>query len=335
MKCPRSLRDCMVRSSASGSTRQQHKQRATTQTAQEKEQGREEREKGRKGPRGRGQEGTEKEEREAEEGGGELVEKDVTGWTEVTRNKRKKMVQIFVKVDGMKTVAMEVSPEDKVQKILNTVSGSDRDVYVTSGGRTLRGSDKLKSCEVRDGSTVEVTSRMRGGGRHKDKKSKSEKKQTMNPKRPEQKRDGESRSDEGPKMRTVDEVMERLEESEGFRKNIENASKGSDGEVQQKVQNLVALMQTSWMNKEQIELLEGGVWRAVEARRKRWGEEQEERRQAQQGQEQNKQGKQVRFGEEQQLGKTEAENAGEPEVMGRTAEVRTGRGGAGLVPGGG
>ena len=80
---------CMVRSSASGSTRQQHKQRATTQTAQEeergsegrgvregkkkkggqveKEQGREEREKGRKDQRGRGQEGR-KEEREAEEG---------------------------------------------------------------------------------------------------------------------------------------------------------------------------------------------------------------------------------------------------------------------------
>ena len=87
------------------------------------------------------------------------------------------MVQIFVKMDGMKTVVMEVSPEDKVQKILNTVSGSDRDVYVTSGGRTLRGSDKLKSCEVRDGSTVKVTSRMRGGGKHKDKKSKGEKKQ--------------------------------------------------------------------------------------------------------------------------------------------------------------
>ena len=163
--------DCMVCSSASGSTRQQHKQRATTQTAQE------EREKGRKGQRGRGQEGRKKEEREAEEGGGELVEKDVTGWTEVTRNKRKKMVQIFVKVDGMKTVAMEVSPEDKVQKILNTVSGSDRDVYVSSGGRILKGSDKLKSCEVRDGSTVQVVSRMRGGGKHKDKKGKEEKKQ--------------------------------------------------------------------------------------------------------------------------------------------------------------
>ena len=58
--------------------------------------------------------GGKKEEREAEEGGSELVEKDVTGWTEVTRNKRKKVVQIFVKVHGMKTVAMEVSPEDKV-----------------------------------------------------------------------------------------------------------------------------------------------------------------------------------------------------------------------------
>ena len=36
----------------------------------------------------------------------------------------------------------------------------------------LRTSDKLESCEVRDGSTVEITSRMRGGGRHKDKKNK-------------------------------------------------------------------------------------------------------------------------------------------------------------------
>ena len=191
--------DCMVCTSASGSTRQQHKQRATTQTAQEeergsegrrvregekkkggqvgKEQDREEREKGRKGQWRRDQEGRKKEEREAEEGGGELVEKDVTGWTEVTRNKRKKMVQMFVKVDGMKTVAMEVSPEDKVQKILNTVSGSDQDVYVTSGGRILRGSDKLKSFGVRDGSTVQVMSRMRGGGKHKDKKGKEEKKQ--------------------------------------------------------------------------------------------------------------------------------------------------------------
>ena len=35
-----------------------------------------------RGQRGRGQEGRKKEEREAEKGGGEPVEKDVTGWTE-------------------------------------------------------------------------------------------------------------------------------------------------------------------------------------------------------------------------------------------------------------
>ena len=96
--------------------------------------------------------GGEKEEEERDQegrkDGGEQVEKDVTGWTEVTRNKRKKMVQIFVKVDGMKTVAMEASPEDKVQKILKTVNGSDQDVYVTSGGRILRKDEKLKRCEV-------------------------------------------------------------------------------------------------------------------------------------------------------------------------------------------
>ena len=34
----------------------------------------------------------------------------------------------------------------------------------------------MKSCGVRDGSTVEVTSRMRGGGQRKDKKGKVEKK---------------------------------------------------------------------------------------------------------------------------------------------------------------
>ena len=122
--------------------------------------------------------GTEGERVARKEGKENEVEKDVTGWTEATRNKRKKkMVQIFVKVDEMKTVAMEVSPEDKVQKILNTVSGSERDVYVTSGGRILRGSDKLKSCGVRDGSAVQVMSRMRGGEKHKDKKGKEEKKQ--------------------------------------------------------------------------------------------------------------------------------------------------------------
>ena len=166
------------------SKQQQHQDKPPQATRQqprkeeEGEKGRGGREKGRKGQRGSELEGRKEEEKEAEDGG-EQVEKDVTGWTEVTRNKRKKMVQIFVKVDGMKMVAMEVSPEDKVQKILKTVSGSDQDVYVTSGGRILRRDEKLKSCEVTDGCTVEVTSRMRGGGKHKDKKGKEEKKKQV------------------------------------------------------------------------------------------------------------------------------------------------------------
>ena len=278
--------------------------------------------------------GERREEKEAEDGG-EQVENDVTGWTEVTRKKRRKTVQIFVKMDGGKTSAMEMEMDDKVDDILKKIPISDQDVYVTSGGRIMRRSDKLKSCEVRDGSKVEVTSRMRGGGRHKDKKSKSEKKQTTNPEKPEQKRDGESRSDEGPEMITLEEAQRILEEDEGYQKNIERASEGSEGEVQQNVQNYLAhLQKVSWMNKEQLEHLESGVWRAVEARRKGKDEEQEQRRQAEQGQELSKQGEHMHFGKEQHLGKTETENAGEPEVMGRTTEVRTGRGHAGLVLGG-
>ena len=49
----------------------------------------------------RDQEGRKEEEKQAEDGG-EQVEKDVTGWTEVTRKRRRKMIQIFVRVNGSK-----------------------------------------------------------------------------------------------------------------------------------------------------------------------------------------------------------------------------------------
>ena len=71
--------------------------------------------------------------------------------------------------------SMEAYPKDKfhdvAKKILRTGSESDQDVYVTIGGRVLKGSEELGSCGVRDGSTVQVVRRLRGGGRHKDKKS--------------------------------------------------------------------------------------------------------------------------------------------------------------------
>ena len=203
---------------------------------------------------------------------------------------------------------------------------SDRDVYVTSGGRTLRRNDKLESCEVRDGSILEVTSRMRRGGRHKDKKNKVEKKQVMKQ---------EPLKNEGPAILESEKeaVIRMLERTEEYRKIVEDVSRGSDVDVERKMRYWASILQ----ERPRGDVLECGLRWAVEARRKGRDKQQEQRRQAKQGekteQEQSKQGKQVRFGEEQQLGKTGAENAGEPEVMDRTTEVRTGRGSTGLVRG--
>ena len=321
----------------------------TEQATQERES--REREKGRKGEGEK-----EEEERDAGEQECKQVKKDATGWTVVTRNKRqRKMVQMFVKVDGGKTSAIEMEMSDKVDDIVKKIPISDQDVYVTSGGRILRRRDKLESCEVRDGSIVEVTSRMRGGGKHKDKKSKSEKKQTTNPEKTEQKSEEEPKRDKGPAIQecdrdTVVQMIEEseenrkvmvwmLEENEDNRKMIESMCEGNDVDVEQALQNYrTAGREVLGWNQGQADLMERGLRWAVEARRKgRRQQEKEQRRQGEQeqhpGQEQSKQGKQVRFGEEEQLGKTGAENAGELEVMGRTTEVRTGRGSTGLVRG--
>ena len=311
---------------------QQRKQWQQPRKEEEEEKGREQREKGREGQRGSGQEGRKEEEKEAEDGGGEQVENDVTGWTEVTRKKRRKTVQIFVKVDEAKVTPMDVSLTDgKVEDVMRQVQ-KDEDVYVTMHGRVLRRNEKLKSCGVTDGCMIQVTSRMRGGGRHKDKKSKVEKKQVMRQ---------EPLKSEGPAILESDKdaVIRMLEETEEYRKIVEDVAGGSDIEVERKMQHwATALQARAGVDKGQMRVMECGLRWTVEARRKGRRDEQEQWRQGEQGQhpgqEQSKQGKQVRFGEEEQLGKTEAENAGEPEVMGRTTEVRTGRGSAGLVRGG-
>ena len=152
----------------------------------------EETEKGRNDEGGRGQKGKRKEtSRETE------VKKDVTDWTVVTRSRRpRKMVQIFVRVNGPKATPMEVNltdDEDVMRRIKN-----DEDVYVTTHGRVRKKSEMLKICEVTDGCTIQVTSRVRGGGRHKDKKSKAEKKQAASTRTPEQKFAEEARSVAGP-----------------------------------------------------------------------------------------------------------------------------------------
>ena len=68
--------------------------------------------------------------------------------------------KIFVKMDGCKTLPLDVSPNEKIGDILRR------------GGRVLRKDAELKSGGVQDRTTVHVARRMRGGGRHKDKKRK-------------------------------------------------------------------------------------------------------------------------------------------------------------------
>ena len=137
-------------------------------------------EKGRKRKKGRKGEGEIKGKERAAAEENEEVKKDVTDWVEVKRRTRRKSRKIFQirQGGGGKTSGIEMEMSDKVDDIVKKIPISDQDVYVTSG-RILRRSEKLESCEVRDGSAVEVTSRMRGGGKHKDKNGKVEKKQGM------------------------------------------------------------------------------------------------------------------------------------------------------------
>ena len=103
----------------------------------------------------------------------EQVDEDVTGWVEVRRRirrravgrrdndedvKSRELVQIFVKMDGSRTVAMDVSQNDKVGDMMNRILNGV-DMYLTSGGSVLRRSDKLRSCGASDGSTLEVMSK--------------------------------------------------------------------------------------------------------------------------------------------------------------------------------
>ena len=87
------------------------------------------------------------------------------------------MIQIFVNVDGSRVTPMEVNlTDDEVEDVMRRIQ-KDEYAYVTTQGKVLKTSEKLKSCGVTNGCTIQVTSRMRGGGKHKDKKSKGEKKQ--------------------------------------------------------------------------------------------------------------------------------------------------------------
>ena len=74
---------------------------------------------------------------------------------------------------------MEMAMSDKVNDIVKRIPISTCcnkcEVYATCEGKeVLNMNEELRSCGVRDGSTVQTTSKMRGGGKHRDKQSKVE-----------------------------------------------------------------------------------------------------------------------------------------------------------------
>ena len=287
--------------------------------------------------RGRGLEGRQ-EERGAEEVGAKSVEKDVTGWTEVTR-KKKKMVQIFVKVDGGKTSAMEMEMSDKVDDIVKKITISDQDVYVTSEGRVLRGGEELKRSGVRDGSTAHVMSRLRGGGRHKDKKNKVEKKQVAILRRSEspqaqleQKDEEESKCDEGQAISddVVQQVLERGLDVLGGAEALERLSEGSDDEVDKKMELfLVAFKKGCRLPPVLVEELEKLAKSEVTARRAAM------KSQAAEDVTKNEEEaeKVPRKAKEEQSEKVREQSTDVQDATSGLDEARTGRGNTGLVRG--
>ena len=252
------------------------------------------------------------EERETEKGRGEQVKKDVTDWTVVTRNRRqRKMVQIFVRVNGSKATPMEVNlTDDKVEDVMRQIQ-KDEDVYVTMHGKVLRRDEKLKSCEVTDGCTIQVTSRLRGGGKHKVKRSKADTKQGMEESGKKDQQVG-SMSDKCQEMTKdqKDALIQTIERNEGYRRLITTISEAED--LEYKIQRFgKQLQEKSEIGKERAKVMEWGMRWAVEARKRRRDEEQGQSM----GQEEDK----------------KAESTDELKMMSRSEEVRTGRGSACLV----
>ena len=261
------------------STRQQHNnyhsKRAMQQRERKEEKGLGEREKGRKDEVGRVQEGGRKEKERKPE-----VKKDVTGWTVVTRNRRpRKMVQIFVKVNGSKATPMDVNlTDDKVEHVIRRTQ-NDEDVYVTMHGRVLKRGEKLKSYEVTDGCTIQVTSRLRGGGKHKDKKSKADTKRNVEDSGKKDQQVG-SMSDKCQEMTKdqKDALIQTIERNEGYRKLITTISQAENWEHEIQCFRK-QLQEQSGIEEERAKVMEWGMRWAVEARRRGRGAEQEQRRQ--------------------------------------------------------
>ena len=103
----------------------------------------------------------------------------------------------------------------------------------------------MRSRGVSDGSTVEVMSRMRGEGRHSDKKYKAKKKQAVSQVRLERKCDEERERERAPaiqqskeeekKQVTSAEVIQMMEKHEEYQKMIMSVAGGGETDAEKKL----------------------------------------------------------------------------------------------------
>ena len=236
------------------------------------------------------------EEKEAEEERDEEVKEDVMGWTVVTRNRKQKrrMVQIFVKMDGARTVPMEVSLDAKVREVARRVlrggSEDDQDVYVMSDGRVLQVSDDLRSCGVRDGCTMQVVRRLRGGGRSKGKMLNGGKKKS--PKKVQQS-DQNSKAKSLPEVDVMFEMFARCSRTGvgGLSAETAEAMVGIDDEQTERMLRMIRSSSAEEVGGDP-EILIGGIKKFVQERRRR----REVQREEEAGEAKKKREKEVRTG---------------------------------------
>ena len=149
----------------------------------------------------------------------------------------------------------------------------------------LRRSEELRSYGVIDGSTLQVGNRMFGGGRRKDKKSEAEKKQVEDPRTTMQgqlEQKSEEHSDDD-RSRVIQEEEEEVNQQLGETKGIGRSSRAWQKEV---ILKWNTRCEPIWrhsrsgreLDKGQVENIDRGIRRVVEARRRdtdRKGEQQE------------------------------------------------------------
>ena len=143
----------------------------------------------------------------------------------------------------------------------------------------LRRSEELWSCGVSDWSTVQVSSRMRGGGKPKDKKRKAEKKRAASPERPPKSDEGSVNQERGKEeslgelwsSTSEDVVQEGLETALGAlggMEALERLSQGNDDEVDDRMKIfLVEIKKVCCLPHVLVKAVENSVRSEVAAKR--------------------------------------------------------------------